>query len=87
MLDLKAEDLLHRDGWVCFRYSDGSVHVFRTTLNEDMLKRVGGAKQGYLYDLDKFKWVEVPTDTSVQLIVSETKPEMSEVDKFANQFI
>jgi hypothetical protein len=82
-----SHDLLHRDGWITFIYPDKSAITFRTTLNEDMLSSVGGVRDGFLFDLDKLKWVEVPTSTAVKVAVTEERPILGEVNEFVSKFI
>ena len=85
--EISFEDLVNRDGWVVFTYDDNSKVRIRTTLNEDMLKSVGGSKPNALFDLDKHKWFEIPEGADMTANVYGEKPKLGEVDEFVSRFV
>lgn len=73
--------------FVTFVFQDDSRHAICTTLNEEILKHYGGSLiRGTFFDLIKHKYFDFRTDIK-EVLVSETSPNLREVDKFANQFI
>lgn len=82
------EKLLAGVAWVSMVFDDGSIMTFRTSLNKEFLNSRGiPLREGYLYDLDKMKFVRFREDAE-QVNVYDEKPEYdSEVLKFASRFI
>lgn len=67
--------------WVTLDYGDGSKRVFRTTLNEELLKEfnVKDLKDS-LYDINRKQYVPIdgiPT-------ITKDKPELDELNAFIN---
>lgn len=79
--------LLNGDGWVSFVYPDQSRKVFRTTLNQNLLKSLGITQgSSTLYDLDREEHVKIPKN--VVTYISKDKPKFDRsVDEFVNRFI
>lgn len=75
-------------GWLIFSYPDDSKRYIRTTLNEEILQSVENTRQpNCLYDLDKHRWVTLPTNQEVKLEVSDTRPEIGVLMEYVNKFI
>ena len=74
--------------WVVLKFSDNSVQLIRTTLNESILTNYGvKPRVGYFYDLNHGVFVQFRED-AIDITVSEQKPEFQdEVINFANRFI
>ena len=73
--------------FVTFVFSDNSRHAICTSLNQEIVEKYGGTLiKGTLYDLIKRKYFNFREDT-VEVLISDESPNLSEVDKFANQFI
>ena len=80
-------DLLNGICIVSLIYADGSRKFLYTTLNRDILCRVGVDYQlGYLYDFKLKRWFRYDYDvTNVEIL--DNIDNQREVDKFANNFI
>ena len=80
------ETLYEGFGWITLEYSDGTKKVFRTTLNEKILNDNNIAVYAdRLFDFDKKEYVDL--DENATLNITKEKPELDEVNEFANRFI
>lgn len=80
--------LMNGDGWVQMVFRDGTVQSIHTSLNESFLRSNGaGVKQGYLFDLERLRYVCFREDAT-EVFVTKEKPEFdSEVLEFASKYI
>lgn len=85
---LTVADLRTQIAWVTFRYPDESMRVIRTTLNPEILKSVLDKKgDAQLYDLDKGRWVKMPSNSNVAMEITEERPELKGWMEFVNRFV
>ena len=77
-----------KEAWVTIKFSDDSVQLIKTTLNEDILANYGVTPRvGCFYDLIKGRFIPFRTD-AVSVSVDNDKPEFEdEVINFVNKFI
>lgn len=77
MIDLLKEGI----AWVTIDYGDGTERVFRTTLNEELLKEFGINKlEDNLYDINRRELVALEG----QIKISKDKPKLNELNAFIN---
>ena len=82
MLDILYEGF----GWITLEYCDGTKKIIKTTLNEKILNENNVAVYADgLYDFNKNEYIEL--DENAVLSVTKDKPELDEVNEFANRFI
>lgn len=73
-------------GWITLTYNDGSKKILKTTLNNELLNKEGVALvEDSLYDFIKKEYVKLPENATLE--VTKEKPELNEVNEFANRFI
>lgn len=77
MIDLLKEGI----AWVTIDYGDGTKRIFRTTLNEGLLKEFGISKlEDNLYDINRKELVSLEG----QISISKDKPKLDELNAFIN---
>lgn len=75
-------------GWVLFTYPDGSQRVVRTTKSGSLLEGVMKDKKPMtIYDLDKLKWVKLPSSSDVKVEIHDERPQLEEVSEFVSKFL
>ena len=85
---MSLQDLYKEVGWITFKFPDGSKRIVRTTFNEEILRSVLKDKQDNdFYDLEKQVWRKLPSNDKVLIDITRSKPELNEIDEFANRYI
>lgn len=75
-------------GWVLFTYPDNSKLAIATTLNLDLLYYyTQEIREDHLFDIYKRRWIKIPEEEAVILEMFRNKPDLGEVDEYANRFI
>lgn len=72
--------------WVVFRYKDNSIIYLYTTLNEELLSGIPKVPDSF-YDFNKNSWISMNTVQGAVVEIYTEKPQLEEVDVFANTFI
>lgn len=72
--------------WVVFRFSDQSLKMICTTLRVDLLEEIK-PKENALYDFDTLQWFSLFRVKGSQIEIYKSRPQLKEVDLFANKFI
>lgn len=82
------DEILRNVGWILIEFSDGSVQSVHTTLNAKILTEYGvSAKEGYLFDVDKLKFIRFREDADSVRVCKDKPVFESEVLQFASRFI
>lgn len=75
-------------GWICFCFPDDTYQYFRTTLSPEILgEEARFDKPGYIFNLDKMKWVRIPKDSDVKVKITDSRPDLGELAAYVNKFI
>jgi hypothetical protein len=75
-------------GWIKFTFDDGTERRIRTTKSPEILASVlCDKKDNTIFDLDLLRWVSLPTDKNVEIIITEEKPVLEEESEFVSRFI
>lgn len=81
------EELAKGERYLIAKYPDQSVRIFRTTLNEEILKIYNFKSRDVLYNLDTGEEIPMSILEVCQLEVSEKFPEVSKLDAYINRFV
>ena len=77
--------LLNGVYWVIFRFEDGSVKLIRTSLNVEYIDN--NVKPGHLFDSLSNRYINLDRLSSSSIEIYSDRPDLSEVDEFANKYI
>ncbi len=72
--------------WIIFRFADNSLKMIHSTLRSDFLDGLE-IKENSLYDFETKSWFCLDRVRGSKIEVFLEKPQLREVDLFANQFI
>jgi hypothetical protein len=81
------DSLYKEPGWIVCTFKDGSKLVFYTTYNSEILDQFGGAREGFLLNLETYRWISLDCLQGSSPEYYADRPDVEEVYYFATRFV